>query len=109
MSKNVNDCDVVLELLPYYLDQKTGEESNRFVQEHLTGCAECREVYQLMSADFLESEVAVSRQEQARAKRKRRRLSRSFKRTLLVVAGLLAYFCLVIGVVAYTVWLLVRV
>lgn len=53
MNRKVSDCDIVLELLPLYIEQKTGQESNLFVAAHLAECEQCREAYEWMSADWL--------------------------------------------------------
>lgn len=107
MSKNYNDCDIVLELLPFYLDGKTGEESNAFVREHLAGCESCSEVHNLMSADFLADKEAKPETMGKKARRSWRHLSPARKRTLILAAGLLGYLALMIGCVALAFWVLV--
>lgn len=99
MSKHVNDCDIVLELLPLYLDGKTCEESNAYVKEHLAACSGCREVHQLMSADFSREKVKVSEDS-----RKRRRKG---KKIAILVGGLVPYLLLMMGIVVFAIWLLV--
>lgn len=107
MSKNYNDCDIVLELLPLYLDGQTCEESNTFVKEHLAGCAECREVHELMSAELSQDRVAVSDSAVSKRKRKWRQLPPTTKRRIIVIVGVLGYLCLMVGCVALAIWLLV--
>lgn len=102
MSKNYNDCDIVFDLLPLYLDGKTGAESNVFVKEHLAGCPECREVHQFMSAELPGKKPEVSGQ----TIHKRRRITRRTKRLLILVAGLIGYLCLMAGIVMYAFWIL---
>jgi len=109
MSKNNNDCDIVLELLPLYLDEKTCEESNVFVKEHLAGCADCRQVHELMNADFSREETATVEETEKSRKSKRRRLSPTMKRTVILIGGLVGYFVLMVAVVAYAIWQLVCV
>lgn len=113
MSKNYNDCDIVLELLPLYIEQKTGAESNAFVGTHLTGCKECQEVYRFMSEDLLKQMETAPVQNSAdnnvpvlskQSTRKPRRihLTPTAKRVLLLLLGLVGYACLMVGVVVYT-------
>lgn len=47
-----NECDVVLDLLPLYIENKTSDESNRLVRKHLEECRECSEIYRSMTADL---------------------------------------------------------
>ena len=61
--KKYTECDIVRELLPLYIEQKTGEESNAYVAGHLPKCEECRAIHQWMSADWLEEKLAESNQE----------------------------------------------
>ena len=51
MNKENLKCEIVCDLLPLYLDQKTGSESNCLVQQHISECAQCREVFQLMNGE----------------------------------------------------------
>lgn len=44
-----NDCKIVQDLLPNYVDKLTTESTNEFIKEHLKECKKCREVYEKMS------------------------------------------------------------
>ncbi|EHR34823.1 zf-HC2 domain-containing protein [Helcococcus kunzii] len=46
---NKRECEIVKDILPLYIDGLTSEETNKFVEEHLKDCDECREEYILMS------------------------------------------------------------
>lgn len=52
MNREYKDCDIVFDLLPLYIDGKTGEESKTYVSVHLTQCEDCRQTYQFMQEDF---------------------------------------------------------
>ena len=47
------ECDLVADLLPRYIDKKTSEESNRFIEEHIRDCQDCKELYEAMVADVV--------------------------------------------------------
>lgn len=49
-------CDIVRDLLPLYHDGVCSEKSRRAVEEHLTGCAACRQVLADMDAPLPEAE-----------------------------------------------------
>ena len=53
INKN-QECDIVSDLLPLYMERQTGEESNEFIREHLKHCEECRKNLQFMEASFEE-------------------------------------------------------
>ena len=98
---NCTTCDIVMELLPLYSEQKTGEESNRYIKEHLEVCPSCKEVHDLMNAEYLEFQGATDRMGKRKG-HKRRTLSPSAKRWLLLGVGLLGYLCLMGGLVVFT-------
>lgn len=45
-------CPVVRDLLPSYLENLTGPETNRLVEEHLHHCEECRSLKETMEAEI---------------------------------------------------------
>jgi len=44
-------CDVIIDLLPGYIEKLTSAESNRLVGEHLENCPTCKVLVQKMQAD----------------------------------------------------------
>ena len=42
------DCNVIMDLLPLYVDECCSEESERLVAEHLETCESCRKIYDQM-------------------------------------------------------------
>jgi len=100
MSKNYNDCDIALELLPLYIENKTGEESNLFVGKHLMECEECRQAYELMVQDFAEDIWKVESISERTRQTKKRRFIRWVKKLLILLGGMIAYIGLMIGIIA---------
>lgn len=96
MSEKCTVCDIVLELLPYYIEQKTCEESNAYIEKHLEMCRDCNEVYQVMKADISLRIDAVGMTEK---RKKRKRLVRTIRKILLVLLGIVGYICLMIGII----------
>lgn len=45
-------CEIIRDLLPSYIDGLTSRESNEAIEEHLTGCVECREMLSEMRKDL---------------------------------------------------------
>ncbi len=46
------ECDIVSDLLPLYIEQGIGQESSDFIREHLTGCEECRKNLEYMEISY---------------------------------------------------------
>ena len=42
------DCKIVQDLLPNYIEKLTNEETNKFIEEHLKTCEECKKIYDNM-------------------------------------------------------------
>lgn len=118
MNRKVSDCDIVLELLPLYIEKKTGQESNSFVAAHLAECKECREAYEFMSADWLaetrqaevgdfdaETRKAVAASDVKGETKQPMQDGASRKwfqsKILWVIVGLLGYAGLMAGIVIY--------
>ena len=45
---NKNDCKIVQDLLPNYIENLTSEETNSYIKEHLEKCEECKKIYENM-------------------------------------------------------------
>ena len=46
------DCKIVQDLLPNYIEKLTNEETNKFIEEHLKTCEECKKIYNNMKKDL---------------------------------------------------------
>ena len=46
------DCKIVKDLLPNYIENLTNEETNKFIEEHLKTCDECKIIYDNMKKDL---------------------------------------------------------
>ena len=50
--KEKNECKIVQDLLPNYIEKLTNEETNRYVAEHLQNCSECKQIFESMQKDL---------------------------------------------------------
>ena len=46
------ECGIVRDLMPLVIDDVAGGESKEYVENHLTGCEECRKIFQEMNAEI---------------------------------------------------------
>ena len=72
------ECELIADLLPLYMDQKCGDETKKFVEEHIKTCDECREMYDAMAREIPTVEASQ--------KKKKLRLSPVSKIALVVLA-----------------------
>ena len=54
MINKKKECDIISDLLPLYLEEKTSAESGEFIKEHVEHCQECRRNLKRMSASYEE-------------------------------------------------------
>ncbi|MCJ8008698.1 zf-HC2 domain-containing protein [Lederbergia wuyishanensis] len=47
-----NECYIVRDLLPSYIDQLCSEESARFIEQHIANCEKCSQLLHQMSVEF---------------------------------------------------------
>ncbi len=109
MNKEIKSCDIVQELLPLYIEKRTGEESNQYVEEHLAECEACRAAYQWMNMDYskqLKREAPSTDSRSNRGRKKRKHLSPANKRILIMLLALVGYIGLMVLIVIGTVWYL---
>ena len=52
MKKN-EKCKLVQDLLPNYIEKLTSEDTNKYIEEHLKGCNECKEVLKNMGENIV--------------------------------------------------------
>ena len=58
-------CDVILDLLPLYVDGVCSEESSKFVEEHISKCESCKNLLENMKDDLNISDKTEGFKEEA--------------------------------------------
>lgn len=98
--KNNYECDVILDLLPLYLEDMTGEETEKVIQEHLEECESCKQEYLRMAASFtdlfMEKEETKHRKCIGNRKRKPR-----YKKKTIVKMMIYGYAFLMLAIIVF--------
>ena len=50
--KNSKDCDIVRDLLPNYIENLTGENTNKYIENHIKECENCSQLLNKMRKDI---------------------------------------------------------
>ena len=50
--KENRDCKIVQDLLPNYIEKLTNDETNKYIEEHLKECEDCKKVLENMKKDL---------------------------------------------------------
>lgn len=48
----MNNCEIVKDLLPMYIDGLCSDTSNKLVKQHLSTCSHCKQIYEQMLNEF---------------------------------------------------------
>lgn len=98
------ECDIVSDLMPFYLDKKVSSDSEQFIKRHLETCKECREMYQdVQSAQehMKENQVPRERKQEEKGQKIFLKLQRRF------FLALFAYVIVIIALGACLAWLMI--
>lgn len=50
--KEEKNCKIVQDLFPNFIENLTNDETNKFIEEHLSTCEDCKKVYENMKKDL---------------------------------------------------------
>ena len=59
-----NECKIVQDLLPNYVEGLTNEETNLFIEEHLRECNTCEKIFNNMKAEIQKPDKEVNKNEE---------------------------------------------
>ena len=87
------DCKIVEDLLPNYIEELTNEETNNYIENHLSECSECKIVLENMQKELKTNIQKMDKREIDYIKKFRNKLK--FLK-LILVAILLIYVIIVL-------------
>lgn len=58
----MDNCEVIKDLLPLYIDDLCSSTSNGLIEQHLSSCEHCKQIYTQMLQDFEVEQVVVNKQ-----------------------------------------------
>lgn len=61
--KEINNCKIVQDLLPNYIEELTNEETNKYIEEHLKNCENCKKVLENMKKDIKVKDLKRTKKE----------------------------------------------
>ena len=61
--KEINECKIVQDLLPNYIEKLTNEETNKYIEEHLKKCEICKKVLENMQKDIQINDLKRTKKE----------------------------------------------
>ena len=101
INKN-QECDIISDLLPLYLENKVSEETGDFVREHMQECENCRKNLEFMDTSYEELLIGnVAKEQEKKEKRFRKNmLFGKAKGKIFVYGYMLFLICVWIYIIA---------
>lgn len=90
--KKINDCELVRDLLPNYIDNLTSNETNEFIESHISECAECKLLLNKMKKTDVAHESIKSKKFVNFAKKYNKKLKVLKFIVLIILAIILVHF-----------------
>lgn len=87
-------CKIVQDLLPNYIEKLTDEETNKFIEEHIRNCSECQEIINDMKND-LQIEIKETKKQLNPLKKIKNRYK------IIVAISVLVTIILVLGIIYF--------
>ena len=94
-----NECGIVRDLLPLYIDGIASEASREFAEEHLRACADCRNEYERELSSRLDD--ACHKVDPGDGDRGFGRFMHTWNRRLKLLRGAVSLFAALLALVAY--------
>lgn len=88
--ENKENCKIVKDLLPSYIDELTSKETKKYIETHLEECTECKETLENMKKVFERENKNTTKKSIKYAKKYNRKLKISI---ILLVLIILLLFC----------------
>lgn len=102
-----NDCKIVQDLLPNYIEKVTSKETNEYIEEHMKICEDCTKIYNEMNKDLNietpNNEMEVNYMKKFNGEIKKLKI---WKKILIVIATLLI---ILLGIVMYRSFILTKI
>lgn len=61
--KDKNECKIIQDLLPNYIENLTSEETNSYIKEHLEQCDKCKQIFENMKNELKVSNEKIDKRE----------------------------------------------
>lgn len=103
-----NECNIVRDLLPLYIENMVSAESAQFVEAHLSNCPECNEIYDSMLETKGDEKLGLDEKEEQNKEILpllivKRKLNKKRIVTSIIAVVISLVILLVAGTVAYSV------
>lgn len=89
--KEKRECKVVQDLLPNYVEKLTNEETNKYIEEHIETCEECKKVLENMK-----KEIKMPDEEK---QKKEVKFLKKYNRKIKILSGIILAIIIIYGII----------
>lgn len=90
-----NECEIVKDLLPNYIENLVSDETRNFINNHISGCASCKKTLEDMQEKDTKDDEELLREEQVEI----RQIKKYKKKTATLKISITLFLILIISVV----------
>lgn len=95
--KEKRTCKIVQDLLPNYIEKLTDEETNKYIEEHINQCEECKNILENMKKGLKQNKTETNKKKVTFMKKYKNKLKILKFIILLIILILLIIFGITIG------------
>lgn len=88
--KEKRECKVVQDLLPNYVEKLTNEETNKYIEEHIENCEECKNVLESMRNEIKVPDIEKQKKEV--------KFLKKYNRKIKILSGIILAIFIIYGV-----------
>ena len=92
--KEINNCKIVQDLLPNYIEKLTNEETNQYIESHLSECNECKNILDNMKKEI---NINTTKRDNREVKYIKKFSNRMKVLKFILLALIIIYLGLVVG------------
>ena len=96
-----NDCKIIEDLLPNYLENLTSEETNDYIETHLKNCSKCSEAYTKMAEEIKVNSIDAEKEVNYMKKYNDKINNLKIYKKILIIIGVIFFIYLIFVIYKY--------
>ena len=90
-----NECEIVKDLLPNYIEDLVSDETKKFINNHISSCADCKKILRNMQESDTKDDEELLREEEVEI----RQIKKYKKKTTIVKISITSFLILILVVI----------
>ena len=90
-----NECEIVKDLLPNYIEDLVSDETKKFINSHISSCADCKKILRNMQESDTKDDEELLREEEVEI----RQIKKYKKKTTVVKISIMSFLILILVII----------